>query len=183
MWLVPPTRALGLCRYGLTGNIEIALIMPNPREGTKVSVATEEDKPTNWTRTPEQEQIVAEHLARIARKYTGADPLLIEALTDSAIMGTPEVETELGYTRRTRVFQLYTAARDLAEIDQLPHPTAIPEIDATGGHRGTRVIRGIMRGRFVLWAFQSGRFRWDSITRTVVRQDQINHGGAPKKRS
>lgn len=141
----------------------------------------EKTAPIEWIRTPEQEQIVAEHLARVARKYAGADPLLIQQLTDQTIMGTPEVERELGYKRRTRVFQLYTGARDLHDLDQLPHPSAIPQIDATGGHRGVRVIRGVMRGRFILWARQSGRLRWDSITRTIVPQDKINHGGAPKK--
>lgn len=141
----------------------------------------EKTAPIEWIRTPKQEQVVADHLARVDRQYAGADPKLIEQLTDPTIMGTPEVERELAYKRRTRVFQLYTSARDLREMDQLPHPSAIPEIDATGGHRGVRIIRGVMRGRFILWALQSGRLRWDSVTRTIVPQDKINHGGAPKK--
>lgn len=136
-----------------------------------------------WTRTAEQQRLVDEHLKIVQEQYVdmGADPALVAILLDQRIVGTPEIEAQLGYRRKTRVFQLYSNAAQLAEDDQVPHPGAIPEPDASLGKRGARDIRGIMYGRFVEWTLQSGRKRWDPIQRQVVPQTGINHGGAPRR--
>lgn len=151
------------------------------------TVATEE-KPAErtWTRTPEQERIVADYLAMIAEQYAGADPELVALLRDPEIVGTPEMVEMLGYSvtpksKGTRVFQLYTKARDLAADDQVPHPSAVPEADAFAGRRGAREIRGVMRGRVNYWRLQSGRWWWNPIEKTLIRQEEINVGGAPKQ--
>lgn len=149
------------------------------------AVATTEDKPAaarNWVRTPEQQKLVDDHITMVREQYADADPLYLELLLDETIMGTPEIVAYLGYTGGTRAFQLYTLARTLAEAGQTPHPSAIPETDATAGKRGPRIIRGAMRGRVVEWAVQSGRKRWDSILRDVVPQEDLSHGGAPQSR-
>lgn len=194
----------GLWRYGLTGNIDITLIMAcTPRKGEKVSaVATDnstavadvlreaaEDREDGktvtrvWTRTPEQDRMVADYLELIFDQYADADPRLYELLTDEEIVGTPEMVEMLGYTRGTRAFQLYTKARRLAAADQVPHPSAVPEADAFAGKRGPRDIRGAMVGRVRHWMLQSGRGRWDPIAGKIVPQTGINHGGAPQQRT
>lgn len=149
---------------------------------TEDEVTTSEDTaPRAWTRTPEQDQVVADYQAMIKRMYKNADPDYVAELTDPTILGTPELADLLGYMRKTRVFQLYTDLRELADADQAPHPSAMPDTDAGGGHRGARQIRGIMRGRVIHWALQSGRFWYDFTTRTLRPQDGINHGGAPRR--
>jgi hypothetical protein len=136
-----------------------------------------------WTRTPEQRAMITSYLEMIKRQYTdlGADSRLVARLTDEETIGTPEMCQMLGYEDTTRAFQLYTKQRRLAEADQVPHPSALPEADASGGKRGPRDIRGVMRGRMIHWILQSCRGRWDPILGEVVRQDGINAGGAPKK--
>lgn len=146
-----------------------------------VATAEKSSESHAWTRTPQQEAIVSEYLARIAEHYATADRELVELLTDPEIVGTPEMMEMLGYSGGTRVFQLYSKARDLAEDDQVPHPSAVPDADATRGRRGAREIRGCMKGRVNYWRLQSGRWWWDSVNKVLARQDDINVGGAPKQ--
>jgi hypothetical protein len=161
-------------------------------KGKKVSpVATEDETDTTageevaalreWLRTQDQEQTIAEYEAMIDKMYAGASPEMLAALKDPTIMTTEDLVTFFGYKRKTRVFQLYTDQRELAEADQTPHPSAMPDHDATGGHRGARAIRGVMKGRAVHWALQSGRFWWNAITKDLAPQEGINHGGAPRR--
>jgi hypothetical protein len=148
---------------------------------TEDEATTRNEVPREWTRTPEQQRIIAEHREMVSSMYAPIDPDLAELLEGPETMGTSELAADLGYLRRTRVFQLYTEQRDLALDDQVPHPSAIPETDATAGHRGAREIRGIMRGRWAQWALQSGRFYWDPMSNNIKRQTSINHGGAPRR--
>ncbi len=134
-----------------------------------------------WVRTNEQEETVAQHLEKIDTMYAGADPALIAELKSTKTLGTDDLVRLFGYKRRTRVFQLYSDAHDLALAGQTPHPSAIPDTDASGGHRGARKIRGVMEGRVTYWAMQSGRFYWNSIQKRLMPQKAINHGGAPKR--
>jgi hypothetical protein len=167
--------------------------MPRTREGKKVSAVATEERPDTaadenvaalreWLRTQDQEETVAQYEAMIDRMYAGASPEYIAALKDAEIMSTADLVDFLGYKRHTRVFQLYTDLRELAEADQTPHPSAMPDHDATGGHRGARAIRGVMKGRVIHWALQSGRFWWNARTKQLVPQTGINHGGAPRQR-
>ena len=133
-----------------------------------------------WSRTPEQETIIREHLAMVSRHYVNADPLLRSALQDETILGTDELSKFLG-VGANRIHQLRMKTGDLTKDGQVPHPSAIPEVDATAGMRGPYAVGGLTRGRAVLWAMQSGRMRWDPETRTLVPQLEINHGGAPKR--
>lgn len=168
--------------------------MPSPGEGNEVSaVATTTDDASgvmsndnaaalrDWIRTTDQIETVAEYQAMIDDMYAGADPALLAELKNTSIFGTDELMRLFGYKRKTRVFQLYTEARDLAEAGQTPHPSAIPDADASDGHRGARPIRGVMSGRVVQWALQSGRFYWHSIDKRLAEQTAINHGGAPRR--
>lgn len=125
--------------------------------------------------------MIRDHLTRVDREWSTADPALIAELKDPTVMDTEDIRNFLGYTGTTRVFQLYSNNRDLGEVDQLPHPSAIPPADATFGRRGPRAIRGTMRGRVVHWAIQSGRVRWDPFTKKLVLQTGIQFGGAPRK--
>lgn len=136
-----------------------------------------------WTRTPEQVALIDNYLQMIYRQYTslGADPRLVAKLTDPTTVGTADMCRMLGYEDTTRAFQLYTKSRLLAKADQTPHPSAVPEADASGGKRGPRDIRGVMCGRMWHWILQSCRGRWDPITGEIVPQTGINAGGAPKK--
>jgi hypothetical protein len=134
-----------------------------------------------WVRTNEQEQTIAEFLAMVDKLYAGADPALIAELKSTATLGTDDLAALFGYKRRTRVFQLYSGSSDLAKAGQTPHPSAIPDADASDGHRGARQIRGVMRGRVMHWAMHSGRFYWNSINKRLMPQTAINHGGAPKQ--
>lgn len=143
-------------------------------------VATE-PKPRTWTRTPEQEQLVRDHLAEIEAEWSTADPRLLAELRSTEVMGSEEIMELLGYAATTRVFQLTANARNWADVDQLPHPSALPEADASFGRRGPSTIRGIARGRLVRWAIQSGRVRWDPNSRTLVPQKEIQFGGAPRR--
>lgn len=135
-----------------------------------------------WTRTDAQRDLIADYLKMIDEQYTrlGADRRLVALLTDTTIIGTPEMCDLLGYEKTTRAFQLYTKRRRLAGADQVPHPSAVPEADANGGRRGPREIRGVIRGRMLHWMLQSCRFRWDPIVGNIVPQTGINAGGAPK---
>jgi hypothetical protein len=138
---------------------------------------------TEWNRTPEQRGLINSYLEMIDRQYTqrGADPRLVALLTDTEPVGTHEASRMLGYEDTTRSYQLYTKRRRLEAVDQVPHPSALPEMDATGGMRGPRVVRGVARGRMIHWILQSCRGRWDPIAGAVVPQTGINAGGAPKK--
>ena len=179
----------GLCRYAGTSNIETYLIMPIPREGKKVTTAIAEENATSadgpqrtWTRTPEQEAVVADYLKMVSEMYADADPRYLAALRDETIMGTPELQQFYGYLRTTRIFQLYTTSDEMSADGIFPHPSAMPAADATGGQRGQRVIRGFMRGMHLCWALQSGRKRWDPISGQFLPQDDVNHGGAPRNK-
>jgi len=134
-----------------------------------------------WVRNNEQEETVAQHLEKIDRMYAGADPALIAELKSTKTLGTDDLVQLFGYKRRTRVFQLYSDAQKLAQAGQTPHPSAIPDADASDGHRGAREIRGVMQGRVMYWAMHSGRFYWNSINKRLMPQKSINHGGAPKR--
>lgn len=137
-------------------------------------------KAIEWKRTPDQEEMVAKHLANIQVGYAGAPHDLYAALTDETVLGTAEIAQILEFTRPTRVFQFYTERRDLAAAFQTPHPSAMPEPDASGGHRGAREITGVMKGRFVHWTLHSGRTTWDALKRAIELQKDLNHGGAPR---
>jgi hypothetical protein len=138
--------------------------------------------PEPWTRTPEQEKLVHDHLRQVKRLYKEKDvgPELMRLLNDPTILGTPESVQFLGYADGTRLFQLYSNYWKLAEDDQVPHPSGFPEPDAFGPNRGPRPVRGIMLGRVALWAILSGRLFWDFAAEDIERQKGINHGGAPK---
>ena len=144
-------------------------------------VATAEPEARQWTRTPEQEQMIADHLAMIDQKWSTVDPNLLAELKSTDVMDSEAIRTLLGYTATTRVFQLYSNWRDLGEADQLPHPSAIPEADATFGRRGPREIRGMCRGRVVHWGIHSGRLIWDPFAQQLVLQTDIQFGGAPRR--
>lgn len=148
-----------------------------------MSPVAAEDTTTDrtWTRTPEQEQLVRDHLDLVKKLYADTDPVLRARLSDPTIWGTPELVEAFGLSGDTRAFQWYTAGRELAESGQAPHPSGVPVPDASGGHRGARIIRGVMAGRAILWGWQSGKLHWDSINRTFVRQTHIKFGGAPKQ--
>ncbi len=143
-------------------------------------VATE-PKPRQWTRTAAQERLVREHLVEIDNEWSTADPRLLAELRSTEVMGSQEIMDFFGYTATTRVIQLNANARNWSEVDQLPHPSALPEADATFGRRGPREIRGVMRGRVVRWAIQTGRVRWDPFTKQLVLQTEIQFGGAPRR--
>lgn len=143
-------------------------------------VATE-PKSRQWTRTPEQDQMVLDHLAEIDAEWSNADRELFLELTSTEVMGSEEIMDLLGYTATTRVYQLNANARNWVEIDQLPHPSAMPEADATFGRRGPSAIVGVSRGRMVLWAIQTGRLIWDPFTKKLVPQTEIQFGGAPRQ--
>jgi hypothetical protein len=152
-------------------------------------VATIEDTPAasvNWTRTPEQEAMVREHLERVARDYANAQPEFRALLQNPTILATPEIQELLGYLRTTRIYQLGTKTRDLELADQLPHPSGMPKPDATGDRPDLpprqRQIQGTMLGRLALWAVVSGRRRWDPFTKQLVPQYGIQFGGAPTRR-
>ena len=152
-------------------------------EEATVGVTVEDDRPIEWTRSEDQTALVDAHLRMVQQMYAdaGLPADLVEALRDPEIFGTPELANFFGYLRRTRVFQRYTESRDLRAADQVPHPSAMPEADATGGHRGARQIRGEMAGRVLHWALQAGLHYWDPRLGRPVRQGAINHGGAPKQ--
>lgn len=137
-------------------------------------------KVRTWTRTHEQEVMVQEHLARMHRQYGGADPELLALLVDETILGTDEVTEVMSLAGSTRAFQWYSAGRDLAAADQSPHPAGAPDMDATAGHRGIRIIRGSIKGRWLLWAMNAGKLTWNPFTHEFERQRFINSGGAPK---
>lgn len=143
-------------------------------------VATE-PKPRQWTRTPEQEQMVQDHLAEIAAGWSTAEHELFRELTNTEVMGSEEIMDFLQYTATTRIYQLNANTRSWGEIDQIPHPSAMPEADATFGRRGPSAIVGVIRGRMVLWAIQTGRLVWDPFDRKLVPQTEIQFGGAPRK--
>lgn len=153
-----------------------------PWKGEQVSTAVM-DKATSWTRSDEQERIVADYLARVQRQYAdaGADPLLVDVLKDPTIVGTEQIVEFFGYVAKTRVFILYRDAYALEKALQTPHPSAIVSPDAYRGKRGPHQVRGIMLGRLVWWALQSGRYRWDSVNKQL-RPRKLNAGGAPKQR-
>ncbi len=131
----------------------------------------------DWTRTPEQEELVRRHLSKVRSDYAKSDPELRALLEDPAILDTKGQLEFLGYsTAGNRIYQLATNRRDLADADQVPHPSAPPEPDVS---RSKRNITGIMAGRLALWAIVSGRKRWDPIRKTLVDQDAIQFGGAP----
>lgn len=135
----------------------------------------------DWTRTPAQEELVRTHLDLIRDLYADADPELHRLLADTTVWGTEEAKAEFGLEGNTRVFQWYTAGREMAESDQAPHPGGAPEPDATAGKRGPRVIRGSIAGRWRLWGIGAGKLHWDSINKRLVRQEHINSGGAPQQ--
>lgn len=145
-------------------------------------VATQEPETRQpWTRTPEQEQLVADHMSKMDKEYANVDPAFLAALKDPTVLNSDEIKEFLGYAATTRVFQLFSNRRDLAKYDQVPHPSAPPEPDVTFGRRGPREMRGMCRGRLIHWAYQSGRWRWDPFTQEMVRQTGIQFGGAPRK--
>lgn len=163
--------------------------MTHPREGKKVTPPTAvAEKPTTpsakieWTRTREQQKMLDDYVSMIHEQYTlaNADPKLVAELLDLTIMGTEDLEKFFGYERKTRVYQLYTAIREYAAIGQVPHPSVMPDTDATGGHRGARDIRGVTKGMVIWWQLQSGRRRWDSVRKQVL-PSYLNHGGTPKR--
>lgn len=135
-----------------------------------------------WTRTPEQQALVDEHLDLVRRLYADADPALRAKLQDTTIWGTAEVEENFGLSGKTRVFQWYSTGRELDEADQTPHPAGAPEPDAFGGYRGNREIRGSIAGRWRMWAMMGGKLHWDPIARDFVRETRFNSGGAPVRR-
>lgn len=143
-------------------------------------VATEPET-RQWTRTPEQNQVVRDHLTMIEQDWSTVDPDLLALLKDTDVMDSKAIMAFLGYTATTRVFQLSSNYRNWGEADQLPHPSAMPEADASFGRRGPREIRGTARGRIVHWAIHSGRFRWDPFAKKLVPQTGIQFGGAPRK--
>lgn len=145
------------------------------------AVTDEAVTPRGWTRTDDQQLTVSAYDAEIDTMYAGASPELLAALKDTTVLGTDDLVDLFGYKRRTRVYQLYSDLRELAAADQTPHPSAMPDLDAVGGHRGAGEIRGVMKGRVIHWGLQSGRFWWDQQTKTIRRQEAINHGGAPRR--
>lgn len=147
----------------------------------ETTTAGEEEAERQWARTDEQNAEIAAYTAMIDRMYPNAGPDLLAALKDTTVLSTEDLVNLFGYKRKTRVFQLYTELSDLAAADQIPHPSAMPDLDATGGHRGARAIRGVMRGRVIHWALQSGRYWWDFVDQILVQQEGINHGGAPRR--
>lgn len=149
-------------------------------------VATDESTTSaagqKWTRTPAQEELVRKHLEDVRVFYADADPELRRQLEDTTIWGNPEVSEEFGLSDKSnRTSQWYTAGRELAEDDQVPHPIGAPEADATAGRRGAHDIRGSIAGRWRLWAWNGGKLTWDPRTKTFIRQTAINSGGAPRK--
>jgi hypothetical protein len=144
-------------------------------------VATAEPEVRQWTRTPEQEQLITDHLLMVEREWSTTDPELVAELNSTDVMDSEAIRIFLGYTATTRVYQLYSNDRDLAEVDQLPHPSALPPSDSTFGRRGPRQIRGMIRGRVVHWAIQSGRIIWDPFAKQLIVQDKIQFGGAPRR--
>jgi hypothetical protein len=61
----------------------------------------------------------------------------------------------------------------------MPHPAGAPDMDATAGHRGNRIIRGAIEGRWLEWAMGAGKLSWNPTTHAFQRQTYINTGGAP----
>lgn len=152
----------------------VATVQPAPDTGT--------DQPV-WSPTAEGPELLRRHARQVQRQFVrmGADPALVKLLLDPTILGTADIQQELGYTLPTRVFQLYSDAATLAADDQVPHPRAIPDPDSSPGRRGGRPIRGVHRGRFLLWCVRSGRLWWDSINKELVRQTSVNYGGASRR--
>ncbi len=148
-------------------------------------VATQTPKanvtPRTWTRTPELDALFANHLAMVDREWSTADPELVALLKDPTVLDSEEVRQLLGYASKTRVFQLYSNTREWAEEDQLPHPSALPEADASFGRRGPREIRGVAAGRVIHWGIQTGRLIWDPFSKQLVLQTKIQFGGAPRQ--
>lgn len=147
----------------------------------ETTVAGETEAERQWSRTKGQEAEIAAYLAMIDRMYPNAGPEMLAVLKDTTVLSTEDLVALFGYKRKTRVFQLYTDLRELAHAGQTPHPSAMPDADSTLGHRGARAIRGVMKGRLIHWALQSGRYWFDFTTGTLVQQEGINHGGAPRR--
>lgn len=147
----------------------------------ETTTAGEEEAERQWSRTEEQTAEIAAYTAMIDRMYPNVGPDLLAVLKDTTVLSTEDLVALFGYKRKTRVFQLYSELADLAAGGQTPHPSAMPDLDATGGHRGARAIRGVMRGRVIHWALQSGRYWWDFVDQALVQQEGINHGGAPRR--
>jgi hypothetical protein len=125
-----------------------------------------------WNRTPEQQQMVADHIRMIRDKYSQILPEPLVALfLDETVWGTEELMEFLS-VGKTRVFQLYGNGSRIAG----PHPSGIPIADASAGTRGATPIRGIMAGRARWWAW-FGKFTWDGTIGEYIPQTEINHGG------
>lgn len=158
--------------------------MYDPQKGEKVSpVATDKTtKARQWMRTSAQEELVEKHLELVREQYAKADPKLRKMLLDETIWGTPELVARFALGRGSnRTYQWSSAREELAAANQLPHPAGAPVPDATAGYRGEHEITGSIAGRWLLWAIQSGKWHWDSVSRDLVRQTYINHGGAPPR--
>lgn len=137
--------------------------------------------PRQWTRTPEQDELVRAHNARIRRQYKGCDPRLIRELTRTDILTTAEWVILFELNSPTRPFQWYTTGNALTAIDQMPHPAGFPEPDASGGFRGDMEIRGTTYGRGMEWGWGRGARHWSPRVGLFVKQKYLLLGGKPRK--
>jgi hypothetical protein len=143
------------------------------------AVATDEPAvERTWTRTPEQEQLVRDHVDMIKKLYGHLPPKLKELFLDETIWGTPELIAQFGVSE-VRVRQWNMIGKENDEAGKSPHPVGIPAPDAHAGRSGPSLIRGVMSGRARFWGWQGGKLKWDSATGQLVRNHLVNNGGRP----
>jgi hypothetical protein len=117
-------------------------------------------------RTEAQQKLVDDHVALVRDRFAGRDRRLVKRLLDLTVLWTEDLVRLLGLTEQ-RTYMLYSAGRDLFEAGELIHPGGIPVADTSGGKRGDSEIRGVVFGRFLLWALGAGRAVWNPTTGDV----------------
>lgn len=117
-------------------------------------------------RTPTQQRLIDKHNDLVREMYAGRDPRLVEILLDETPLWTDDLVSLFGITEQ-RTYTLHSAGRDLFDAGYLIHPGGIPVSDVSGGARGKHEIRGISRGRLVLWAIGAHRAFWNPATGTI----------------
>lgn len=142
------------------------------RERTKKVVAVAE-KPAGQAegtahrarpRSAKRQKLVDDHIELINTVYADADPRMRNLLLDQTVMWTEDVLRLFGHGH-VWTYLSYAAGRDLAEAGELIHPGGIPIADTSGGFRGTKEVRGIIKGRLLYWGMTAaGRLSWNPAT-------------------
>jgi hypothetical protein len=123
-------------------------------------------------RTPEQEEILRQHLALVREMYADRDPRLVRELEDDTVLWTDDLADMFGITAQ-RIHMLYISGRDLFDAGYLIHPAGIPVADTFGELVAGVPRRGVTRGRMALWALGAHRAIWnpDAGTLSWIKSD------------